>query len=90
MDGLFANGGFLRGNTAMILSDGRVVFARRVDVRMSQYIGNEINISGFTVKIGTEGAAELMRTDFFFLSGAAIAAYFLTMFSTARCVIRRR
>ena len=49
----------------MILSDGRVMFARRVDVRMSQYVGNEINISGFTVKIGTEGAAELMRTDFF-------------------------
>ena len=49
MDGIFAQDGFLRGNTAMILGDGRVVFARRVDVRMSQYVGNEINISGFTI-----------------------------------------
>ena len=64
MDRVFAQDGFLRGNTAMILGDGRVVFARRVDVRMSQHIGNEINISCFTVKIGAEGAAELMRADF--------------------------
>ena len=65
MHGFFTQNGFLRGNSTVIFGDGRIMLARRIDIRVAKYVRNQVDIAGFAVKIGAEGAAKLVRTDFF-------------------------
>lgn len=65
MDGLLAQHGSGRGDPAMILGNRRIVLARGVHVRVAKHVGDEIDIAGFTVEIGAERTAKLVRADFF-------------------------
>ena len=39
------------------------MFSGGIDILMSQNIGDEIDVSGFFVEVGTVGTAQLMRSD---------------------------
>ena len=66
MDGILAQDGLFGCNAPVILGDGRVMLARGVDVRVAEHVSNQVNIAGFPVEIGAEGAAQLVRADLFF------------------------
>ena len=58
--------GLLRGDAATVLSHSCVVLACGIDIRVTKHVGNQIDVAGFAVQIGTEGAAQFMRADFLF------------------------
>jgi hypothetical protein len=54
------------GSTApAVLIDSGVVLSCCIHVFVSQNIGYQVYIAGFTVQAGTVGAAQLMRSDLF-------------------------
>ena len=54
-----------RHRTAVIFRDRGVVFPRRIDVTVSEYVRNNINIARFPIQRRAVGGAQFMRRDFF-------------------------
>lgn len=49
----------------LVLIHGRVVFLRRVDITVAEKLRGEVDVAGFAVNLGAEGAPQLVRGDFF-------------------------
>ena len=51
------------GAPAAFIVHGRIVAAGRVDILVSQDIGNQVDVTGLTVERGAVGASQLMRRN---------------------------
>lgn len=51
------------GQSPFVIAHSGIMSSCCVDIGMSEYIGNQINIARFMVQIGAESAAELVWTE---------------------------
>ena len=60
---IITKNGFFSRQAPVILGHGRIMLARRIDIRVTENIRHQIDVTGFTVQICSEGTAEFMRAD---------------------------
>ncbi len=62
---IFAKFRHFCGNFSAIFFNGRIMFFGWIDIFMAEHIRNQLDVSGFTVKIRSVSASEFMRGDVF-------------------------
>ena len=66
----------LGGLSAPIVRHGGIMASRRIDIGVSKYIGNDINVAGFMIEIRTKRGAKFMRAQMLFQGSGGHRVFF--------------